>query len=332
MSSALDVVCVGLIVADHVCAPIPRMPASGALITTPRLELTIGGSAANTAVDLAKLGLAVSIVGRVGDDVLGRFCREFLEAKSVDCGDLVVSQTAQTSATLIVNVQGDDRRFIHTVGANAELTGLEVSDELLKRTRAICIGGYILNPALSAENVAALFRRARELGVLTLLDVVIGDAEEENAVRMLAPVLPHTDYFLPNSDEARMITGETELPRQLTALHELGARTIILTRGRHGSVISRPGEPLQEAGAYPVEQVDGTGGGDAFVAGLIYGLLQSARKNGREPSPAERLRCVQYGAAMGASCVRAMGATTGVFDRSGLEAFVAKEPWGAGCR
>ncbi len=319
MSSAVDVVCVGLIVADHVCAPIPLLPPSGGLVTTPRLELTIGGSAANTAVDLAKLDLTVSIVGRVGEDVLGRFCREFLEEKRVDCENLVVSRTAQTSGTLIVNVQGEDRRFIHTVGANAELTGLEVSDELLKRCRALYVGGFILNPALSGENVARLFRRARELGVWTVLDVVIGEAEEQNASRMLAPVLPHTDFFLPNGDEARLITGETDPLRQLATLREMGARTTILTRGRCGALIAQGGL-VHEAAAYPVEQVDGTGGGDAFIAGLIYGLLKSPREN------ADVLKSLPYGAAMGASCVRSMGATTGVFCQTELEEFVEAHP------
>lgn len=319
MSSAVDVVCVGLIVADHVCAPIPRMPPSGALVTTPRLELTIGGSAANTAVDLAKLDLGVSIVGRVGEDVLGRFCREFLEEKRVDCENLVFSRTAQTSGTLIVNVQGEDRRFIHTVGANAELTGLEASDELLRRCRALYVGGFILNPALSGENVARLFQRARELGVWTILDVVIGESEEQNASRMLAPVLPHTDFFLPNGDEARLITGESDSLRQLETLRQMGARTTILTRGRCGALIARAGE-VYEAAAYPVEQVDGTGGGDAFIAGLIYGLLKSS-----EDRP-DILACIPYGAAMGASCVRSMGATTGVFNRAEVEAFVTANP------
>lgn len=312
MVSDVDVVCVGLVVADHVCAPIPHFPAAGGLVTTPRLELTIGGCAANTAVDLARLGQRVALVGRVGDDVLGRFCRDFLEARNVDCTHMVASQTAQTAGTLIVNVAGEDRRFIHTVGANAELTGLEVGDELLRRCRVLVIGGFVLNSALSGENVGRLFQRARSFGVQTLLDVVIG--EHADVGEMLRPVLPHTDIFLPNTDEARMITGETDPLRQVRSLHDSGARVIVITRGRQGSLVSF-GEELYEAGAHAVDQVDGTGGGDAFAAGFIYGML-----SGRA---ADVLQCIRYGAAMGASCVRSMGATTGVFDRDELEAFVA---------
>ena len=70
------------------------------------------------------------------------------------------------------------------------------------------------------------------------------------------------------------------------------------------------------AAAYPVDCVDGTGGGDAFVAGYLYGLLQAASIGD----------CLAYGSAMGASCVRSMGATTGVYNRAELERFVRDHP------
>src|SRR5215203_4587900 len=99
-----EVLCAGLIVADHVSAPIPALPASGTLVKTERLEVTIGGCGANTAVDLARLGVDVGLAGMVGDDVLGRYCLEFLRERQVGCELVSVSQSAQTAATLIVNV------------------------------------------------------------------------------------------------------------------------------------------------------------------------------------------------------------------------------------
>ena len=71
-----DCLCVGIVVADHVCDPIDHIPEAGRLVLTPGMRLTIGGSAANTAVDLAKLGLSVGVAGTIGNDVLGRFVRD----------------------------------------------------------------------------------------------------------------------------------------------------------------------------------------------------------------------------------------------------------------
>ncbi len=66
MSASTDVLCAGIIVADHVSSPIPHLPAAGELVLADQLLLTIGGCAANVAVDLVKLGVSASVVGRSG--------------------------------------------------------------------------------------------------------------------------------------------------------------------------------------------------------------------------------------------------------------------------
>src|SRR5438093_1586290 len=98
MSNCLDCLCAGIIVAKSVCQPIARMPPPGGLARTERVELTIGGCAANVAVDMAKLGLRVGVSGRVGDDVFGRDVRDRLVASAVDCSGLILSQTMPTSS------------------------------------------------------------------------------------------------------------------------------------------------------------------------------------------------------------------------------------------
>lgn len=308
-----DILCAGLVVADFVGAPIPAMPDSGRLVKTPRIEMAIGGCAANTAIDLSKLDARVGIVGLVGADAMGHFSRDALEREHVSCDYLGVSETTQTSATLIVNVQGEDRRFIHAVGANAEFTGETLTADVLQQCRILCVGGFALNPKLSGANVRKAFQTARKQGVTTALDVVIGDPAP--AWEMLQEVLPETDLFLPNQDEGRLILGVDDPYEQARRFHAAGAGAVIITRGGEGSIFY-DGRDMYEAAAYPVEQVDGTGGGDAFVAGFLYGLLKQA-------TPVE---CLAYGAAMGASCVRAAGATTSVFRRDELEAYVQGHP------
>jgi sugar/nucleoside kinase (ribokinase family) len=306
-----EVLCAGLIVADHVSAPIPAFPAAGTLTKTDRIEVTIGGCGANTAVDLARLGLDVGLAGMVGDDALGRYCLEFLRERHVGCELVSVSRTAQTSATLIVNVKGEDRRFIHAVGANAEFTGTEIPKGALERAKVIAVGGFGLNAALSGVNVATLFRSARRLGATTVLDVVIGDVAPIPA--MLAEALPETDVFLPNHDEAKLLTGIEDPWEQAEHFRRLGAETVVITAGGDGAYALSPQERLHLP-AFEVEQVDGTGSGDAFVAGFILGLLEKV----------DLRQCLRFGAAMGASSVQAVGATTGVFNREQLKAFLSR--------
>ena len=72
MKTKIDVLCAGIIVADHVCHPVSHVPAAGELVMTDKMLLTIGGCAANAAVDLTKMEVAAAVVGRVGDDARGR--------------------------------------------------------------------------------------------------------------------------------------------------------------------------------------------------------------------------------------------------------------------
>jgi sugar/nucleoside kinase (ribokinase family) len=308
----VDVLCAGLITVDHVCAPISHIPVAGELVMTDCIELAIGGSAANVGLDLRRVGRRVSIAGRVGDDVLGRHVASVLGEEGALSDQITFSPTAPTATTMVVNVRGEDRRFIHAAGANTEFTGHEISLDVVRRSRAIYVGGFGLNARLSGENVARLFETARAAGVLTVLDVVVGG---EDVGRMLEPVLSLTDLFMPNEDECRDITGLSDPAEQARRFRELGARCVVVTRGEKGAILCDESRFISMA-AHAVEQVDATGGGDAFVAGYVHAHL-----DGHSPED-----CLQYGSALGASCVQAPGATTGVFRADQLAAFVKEHP------
>ncbi len=305
----LDVLCFGIIVSDHLCLPISHLPRAGELVLSPRFELTIGGNAANVSTDLSKLGVKVGVVGLVGKDVFGRHVRESLEAAGVDCRLLCESLTSQTSQSLIVNVQGEDRRFIHVLGANADFDASQVTPKMVRDCRVLFLGGYLLAENPPVSSILPLFQAARDAGIPTLLDVVIpGPGDYWPRLR---PVLALTDVFMPNEDESVLLTGETDPWRQAEAFRSAGVRTAIITRGGHGCVIVSD-EGRFQADAHRVPFVDGTGSGDAFVSGYILGLLRGN----------DTFDCVRLGSAMGASCVRSTGATTGVFNVSELTEFL----------
>lgn len=303
----------GIVVADHVCEPVEHMPVPGELILTRRMDLTIGGCASNVAVDLVRLGLQATLVGKVGDDVFGRHIREALTGSGVDCRHLGTAENCDTAGTLIINCRGQDRRFIHSIGANGRFSGQEVDEATIAASRVLYLGGYLLCESLAPGNVAAMFRTARSAGVPTLLDVVLpspGDYRER-----LEAVLPWTDVFFPNDDEAFLLTGLSEPVAQAEWFRSAGARTVVITCGARGAILATE-DGLWRAGTHPVEFVDGTGSGDAFAAGWIYGMRRGA----------DALGCLRYGSASGARCVTAMGATTGTFTAPELEAFVAANP------
>lgn len=309
MSKPAEVLCAGIVVADHVCNPISHLPAAGELVMTERMLLTIGGCAANAAVDLGKMGVAAAIVGRVGDDMFGRIVADLLHEQGVDVSALQVTPGADTSQTLIVNVLGQDRRFIHTFGANGSFRPGDIPLDKLAHCRVLYLGGYLLMPNLRQEELVPVFAAARQAGVKTVLDVATpGPADY---LSRLEKLLPHVDVFLPNNHEAELITGEANPLRQAEVFRRLGVDTAVITLGGEGAILVNDRVRLR-AGIFSVPFVDGSGGGDAFDAGYIYGLLHDL----------EAADCLQVASALGASCVRAIGTTPGVFTQTECQEFL----------
>jgi sugar/nucleoside kinase (ribokinase family) len=162
---------------------------------------------------------------------------------------------------------------------------------------------------LLQEELIAVFTQAQNAGVKTVLDVVTpGPADY---LPKLKNLFSHVDVFLPNDLEGQLISGISDPLKQVEYFHKLGAKTAIVTLGNGGAVVVAEGKRLR-SGTYSVPLVDASGGGDAFAAGYIYGLLHNM--------PTEE--CLKVASALGASCVRTIGTTTGVFRKKECEEFL----------
>ncbi len=312
MSDSPAVLSAGIIVADHLSSPISHMPAAGELVMADELLLTIGGCAANAAVDLAKMGVRASVVGRVGDDAFGRVVTEMLAGHGLDTSTILETSNSATSQTLIVNVSGEDRRFVHCFGANALFRARDIPMDRVRQSRVLYLGGYLLMPNMTHDELIPVFQAAREAGVITVLDVAIPGPGDY--LPRLEPLFPHVDVFLPNDHEGQILTGQTNPIHQAEVFRRLGARTVVVTCGSRGSILVDDSVRLH-AGAYSVPFVDGTGGGDAFDAGYICGMLDGLDVEGR----------LRLASALGASCVRAVGTTPGVFTRAECNEFLKRQ-------
>jgi sugar/nucleoside kinase (ribokinase family) len=211
---------------------------------------------------------------------------------------------------VILPVRGQDRRFIHSLGANADFSVDDVDMDMLSRARVLYVGGYFIMPGVDAESLARLLRLARERGVRTVLDVA--GVDPRGGMERLAPALPFTDAFLPNDDEAALLTGEADPVRQAEAFLRAGAATVVITRGEKGCVVAARERTLR-AGVYAVDVVDASGSGDAFAAGFIVGMIEDWKLE----------RTIPFASAAGASCCTRLGCTAGVFSRAQAETWTA---------
>jgi sugar/nucleoside kinase (ribokinase family) len=310
-----SVVCAGILVADLFVPPLPRLPSPGELLLVEDFLLDTGGCAANTATCLARLGVRVSVSGKVGNDSFGDFIEQDLRRKGVEITGVKRSTTYGTSKTVILPVAGADRRFIHTIGANADFTAHDIDRALLARAQVFYLGGYFVLPQLKQAELAEAFRFARAQGACTVLDVVAPASDSAASLEGLLEILPHVDVFMPNDEEARALTGETEPRRQAERFLAAGCGTAIITRGAQGTLLMSTQQTI-EAPAPQMATVDQSGAGDAFAAGYITGLLDGW-------SAAEAL---SFASVLGASACTRLGCTPGAFTRAQAESYLQSNP------
>ena len=303
--------CAGILVSDTFCGPMGELPREGQLLAVEAMPTKAGGCAANVAIDLAKQGIAVDIAGCLGTDPSAKVLLASLEAAGVGCSRIVYSAELPTSKTVILLVAGQDRRYIHSFGANAAFTVEAIDRDWVRTLQVFYLGGLFLMPAFRPEGLVDLLAFCRQHGVVTVVDVVI----PQNAALPgdLGPLLSAMDYFVPNDDEARAMTDLSEPLDQLRAFLQQGARTVVITCGRRGAVAGRDGD-FWRMGAYDMgAAVDPSGCGDAFDAGLALGIVRGW------DLPAT----LRYASVLGASAIRALGTTDGVLGAAEAEAFVA---------
>ena len=308
-----DVVCLGILVADIFGNPIDALPAAGELALLNRYLLSVGGCAANVAADLERLGRTTRVLGKVGRDIFGDFLLQDLKRLGSDTSFISRSETHPTSITFVTNVRGEDRRFFHCFGANGDFSITDIDMRALYGGRAVYVGGYLAMPAFRPQHLIELFREAKRLGLITSLDVVIPAGSPSN-LEDIGQVLPYTDLFSPNTDEAYLLTGSRDPFEQARILGRFNpCGTVVITQGHEGAV-ARRGNHVLRAGAFKVDSVDGSGSGDAFDAGFLVGMM--------EGWSLEDSLC--FASAVGASCTRALGCQTSVFDFNEAVAFVAQ--------
>lgn len=288
------VVCAGILVSDLFVPPLIDIPRPGQLVAIDPPLYQSGGCAANTGVDLAKLGVSVRVSGRVGDDALGQQVVDQLASVGVDTSGISRSASSPTSQTVVLSIEGDDRRFLHCVGANAEYTADEVAAGA-EGASILVVGGFLVLPGLEPGALIPVLDRSRASGAQVLLDVVI-PVGQTGVAEQVRPLLPHVDGFLPNRDEAEALTGRVEASDQAAVLLEWGCPWVVITGGGEGALYADAKrtitvEPLE------VEFIDGSGSGDAFTAGIVVGMLRSW--------PIEDT--LRYAAVLGASVCRGLG-------------------------
>lgn len=305
------VVTVGIHIVDILGRPVNGIPEGQGIALLDEIRMTVAGTAAGTAIDMARLGLQVSTIGAVGDDELGAWLRHKMTAEGVNTDSLVVIPSVPTSATMLPIRPNGERPALHVKGANA-LFGPDYIDwDLIESADYVHVGGTCLLDSFDGEPTAEVLRRAQAAGAITSLDMLGMPDSDFDA--LFGPCLPYLDYFLPNEDDIVMVSGQSDQDDAIAWLLEHGVGAVVVTVGADGArYVSSDGDTASVP-AYQIDVVDTTGCGDAFSAGFIAGLVE-----GRDPEGA-----MQIGVASGSAVATGLGSDAGVTSRVGLDEFMA---------
>lgn len=233
-----------------------------------------GGSAANTIACLASLGGAGGFIGKVADDALGEIFRHDLNATGVEFATAPLKEGPATGRCL-VNVTPDAQRSMSTFLGAAGFTGPDDIDEAqIKRAEIIFFEGYLYEPPTAREAFTRACGIAQANGVktaLTLSDVGVVERQRDNLHEFIGT---HIDILLANEKEAEALFGSSDIDRIAAPARKMCSLTAV-TRSEKGSeLIPRDGDVVAVRPADPEKVVDTTGAGDAYAAGLLFGLAR----------------------------------------------------------
>lgn len=306
-SRPIDILCVGILIADYCASPVDAFPERGTSLFVESLDVRYGGCAYNTGVVAARLGSQVEVVGCIGRDANGKALKESLEDQGVGVSGIRDISEYPTSLSFVLIPTDGQRRIYTYPGANQALTDQDIPDSLLSKTKLIHIGGAGMMAALDGEATVRLLSRAKEHGVLTSMDPVY---RPERAMD-IRNCLSRLDIFLPNADESIGITGHRNPAEQLEFYLSHGVRLAGIKMGEHGARIGTGSQRIR-AGIHSVPVVDTCGAGDAFIAGFLHGYLHDSSLD----------ECLALASATAAHCVQAVGSTKGVPDLETIRTFM----------
>ncbi len=233
-----------------------------------------GGSAANSIACIASLGGKGGFVGKVADDALGEIFRHDLRAMGVEF-DTAPLRDGPATGRCLVNVTPDAQRSMTTfLGAAGLVAPDDIDESQIARGSIVFFEGYLFEQPVAREAFIRACAIAKRMGKRTAL--TLSDAScVERQFNVLQSFIPdHIDILLANDREAEALFGSDDLDVIARKARDLCPLTAVTLSEKGSVLIARDGETVPVAAVAPPQLVDTTGAGDAYAAGLLYGLSQ----------------------------------------------------------
>jgi len=303
----------------------PRFPQPSETISGDDLQMIPGGKGANQAVGAALLGANVSMLGRVGNDNFGDFLLNNLKQNKVD-STLVQRDDASTGTAIVVVDSNGQNSIVLSTGANGKVTPADV-----ERASFSAFSLLLLQLEIPTPTVLRAAQRAKENNMRVILNPAPAQQLPDELISL-------ADFIIPNETELSLLTGSkvkdiASTEQAARTLLKRGAQHVIVTLGSNGALIvsGKQGNTYTSTyvEAYPVNVVDTTAAGDAFIGGFATKLLESdsslhsqgVLSNMQEQALALQ-EAVRFGCACGALATTKFGAQPSLPTKEDVEKFI----------
>ena len=311
----MDVVVLGSLNMDLV-AQVPNLPQPGETLLGKSFATIPGGKGGNQAVAAARLGARTAMVGRVGNDDMGKTLCTYLESENIETQGVGISPRT-SSGTALISVSPNNNQIVVIPGANSEVSDgeLDVLMPYFEQASVLLLQFEI--PLDVVEKAAALAYTAG-------LTVIVDPAPAQGPLP--ADVCNYISILTPNQTEAAMLTGQpVEDVKSAIAAAEIlqrqGIDTVIVKMGGMGCVCATAAGSFADP-VFPVDAIDTVAAGDAFNGGLAAALCEFTREPG-EPFSQNILKdAIDYASAVAAISVTRTGGQTSMPRAAEVEEFL----------
>lgn len=283
----------------------------GDKISVSDVEFTVGGTAANVAVGLSKLGLKTAICSAIGDDHTGTDVKKSLESANVVTSNIKVHHRKKTSFSVIISFQGERTIFVYHGFA----------PESFKLPEKLNSEWLYLGPM--AKGHERLYNQIISDIVKNNIKVAInpGSAQIADGLHSFGGLLKLVKIIFVNRQEAQALSGLKGIPNvkdMARAIHFEGPEVVVITDGKDGAYAYN-GNDFYKVGIYPGHRLDATGAGDSFAAGYLAATIDGQ----------ETRDCLKWGVVNSASVVAKIGAQEGLLSKTVLKRKIKEYRWPA---
>ena len=302
--SKIDLLAVGEVLVDLI-----SQEEADTFLEADAFERYFGGSPANIAMNLARLGKKSALISRVGFDGLGEYLLKRLEKAGVITDAISVDKNNNTTVIMVTRSRKSPK-FIAYRGAEKFIDSDEINDRDISRSKIIHLSTFALSAPESRRAIEKIIKIARDQKKIISLDPNYRPQLWEgtgDGIEYIKDLLSKIDIIKPSLDDAEALFGKGTTEDYIKLFHESGCKLVILTQGADGLIVST-GDEIKHFDSLATEVVDTTGAGDAFWSGFYTGI-----------SSGYNLKlAIQLGNSVAAEVIKEVGAIVDLTDEKNL--------------